>query len=264
MSDPFDVRRLFAPPEDAEPEPAPAEPVPSELGQAELMPPLKERHRRFVLEYIIDLNGRAAAIRAGYARGKAGGRASELLRRPEVQLAIREEMKEREKRLRLSGDRIIEEAMRIAFVDPGRIARWGPEGVELIDSDDLTAEDRAAVKWISVGGRKGARAQRFEMHDKLAALALLARMTGMITREPGRGRFAILAKTPDELAADQARREKTMAKLQRLVDAKAAALADAKFKAMQADDAARKAREEEKEEKEETEAVAAAGAMPKE
>ena len=35
-------------------------------------------------------------------------------------------------------------------------------------------------------------AQRFEMHDKLAALELLARMTGLLTRAPGRGRFALL------------------------------------------------------------------------
>ncbi len=145
-----------------------------------------------MLEYVIDLNGSAAAVRAGYARGKAGGRASELLRRPEVQLAIREEMKERDKRLRLTSARIIREAMCIAFADPSRIAHWGPDGVELVDSDDLTPDDRAAVKWISVGGRKGTHAQRFEMHDKLAALELLARMTGLLTRAPGRGRFALL------------------------------------------------------------------------
>jgi phage terminase small subunit len=163
-----------------------------EQQPAELIPPLRERHRRFVLEYVIDLNGSAAAVRAGYARGKAGARASELLRRPEVQLAIRDELKEREKRTRLSGDRIILEAMRIAFADPARIAHWGPDGVTLADSDDLTPEDRAAVKLISVGGRKGERAQRFVLHDKLAALHLLARMTGLLTRAPGRGRFAIL------------------------------------------------------------------------
>jgi len=157
-----------------------------------LIPPLSERHRRFVLEYVIDLNGSAAARRAGYARGKAGARASELLRRPEVQLAIREEMKERDKRLRLTTERIVGEAMCIAFADPTRIAHWSKDGVELVDSDDLAPDDRRAVKWISVGGRKGAHAQRFEMHDKLAALEFLARMTGLLTRAPGRGRFALL------------------------------------------------------------------------
>jgi len=187
-----------ASPDGAEPGAAPA----SQQQPPELIPPLSERHRRFVLEYVIDLNGRAAAIRAGYARGKAAGRASQLIRRPAVQLAIREEMKEREKRLRLSGDRIMREAMRIAFADPSRIAHWCEDGVTLKDSDDLTADDKAAVKWISVGGRKGARAQRFEMHDKLAALELLARMTGLLTRASGRGRFALLDQDDERARRD--------------------------------------------------------------
>jgi phage terminase small subunit len=159
---------------------------------ADILPPLKERHRRFVLEYIIDLNGRAAAVRAGYARGKASARACGLLRRPEVQAFLREELAAREQRTRVTGDRIIAELERIGFADPSRVAHWCADGVTLRDSDDMTPDDRAAVKWISVGGRKGAKAQRFEMHDKLAALELLARLTGLMTRQAGRGRFAIL------------------------------------------------------------------------
>ena len=127
-----------------------------------------------------------------------------------MKLAIRDELKEREKRLRLSGDRIIREAMRIAFADPSRVAHWGPDGVTLRDSDDLSADDKAAVKWISVGGRKGANAQRFEMHDKLAALALLARLTGMLTRAPGHGRFAILDEEADKRDANAILRERLM------------------------------------------------------
>ena len=192
-------------------------PAASPAGAVTVLPPLKERHRLFVLEYVIDLNGRAAAVRAGYSRSRASSRASELIRRPEVQAFIREEMKAREQRLRLSGERIMREAMRIAFADPGRIAHWGPEGVTLVESDDLTADDRAAVKWISVGGSKGATAQRFEMHDKLAALDLLARMTGMLTRPPRRGRFALLedAQQTDEAGYDA--KAELRARLQRIM-----------------------------------------------
>jgi len=189
--DPKDPSRAGAAVDD-EPRQERAAPLAATAASAELIPPLKERHRRFVLEYVIDLNGAAAARRAGYAPGKAGARASGLLRRPEVQLAIREETKARDKRLRLTAERIVAEAMCIAFADPGRIARWSEDGVTLVDSDDLAADDRRAVKWISVGGRKGATAQRFAMHDKLAALEFLARMTGLLTRGPGRGRFALL------------------------------------------------------------------------
>jgi phage terminase small subunit len=187
---------------------------------------MRERHRRFVLEYLIDLNGRAAAIRAGYAPGKASGRAWELLRRADVQAMLRAEMDARDERLRLSADRLRLEYARIALLDPRRMLRWGPEGVELIASDRLTADETAAVKLVSVGGRKGARAQRFELYDKLKALDALGRLMGVFTRGKG-GRFAL----PEDPEPD---RDAVMRKVERLIDAKAEALAEEKFAAMKA------------------------------
>ena len=190
------------------------------------------RRHRFVLEYVIDLNGAAAAVRAGYSRSKAGGRASELLRRPDVQTMIRAELQHRDERTRVTGDRVVRELARIAFADPSRIAKWGPDGVELVHSDDMTEDDKAAVKWISVGGRKGARAQRFEMHDKLAALEILARMTGVLTRGGGKGRSAMLAESDDERAARLEEQAAARVKLAKLIEGKAQYLAEQKFAAM--------------------------------
>lgn len=217
--DPHDNHPAAPDPCDRAPAAAPVSPpsAAQPSGAVIVLPPLQERHRRFVLEYVIDLNGRAAAVRAGYSRSRASSRASELVRRPEVQAFIREEMKAREQRLRLSGERIMREAMRIAFADPGRIAKWGPDGVTLAESDDLTADDRAAVKWISVGGRKGANAQRFELHDKLAALELLARLTGMLTRPPRRGRFALLEDAEDREEDGRDAKAELRARLQRIM-----------------------------------------------
>lgn len=186
---------------------------------------MRERHRRFVLEYIIDLNGRAAAERAGYAPGKAASRACELLRRPDVQAAVQQELKAREERTRVTGDRVILEYARIAFIDPSRIARWGPEGVELVPSDSIAADDKAAVKWISVGGRKGARAQRFELHDKLQALNALGRFTGVLTRGKG-GRNAL---PEDAMRDSKEAREALRAKVQRMIEARAEELAEQKL-----------------------------------
>lgn len=167
--------------------PADLEPV-DPLGSA-----LSDQQRRFVLEYVLDFNGTAAAARAGYSRGCAAQWAAHALRRPAIQAAIRRELKAREGRTRVTGDRIVAEVARIAFADPSRIARWSPGGVRLRHSDDLTADDLAAVKRISIGESKGKgnrRAQHVEMHDKIGALALLARLTGMLTRGP-RGGFGV-------------------------------------------------------------------------
>src|SRR4051794_28830268 len=49
---------------------------------------LTARQTRFVQEYLVDLNGTQAAIRAGYSRGSAAVEASRLLRNAKVFDAI--------------------------------------------------------------------------------------------------------------------------------------------------------------------------------
>ena len=50
---------------------------------------MKPLHLRFVHEYLVDRNGAAAAIRAGYSRRTARQIAYELLTRPDVAAAVR-------------------------------------------------------------------------------------------------------------------------------------------------------------------------------
>ena len=50
---------------------------------------MKELHTRFVHEYLIDRNGAAAAVRAGYSQHTARQQAYELLTRPDVADAVR-------------------------------------------------------------------------------------------------------------------------------------------------------------------------------
>ena len=51
---------------------------------------LSQRQEAFIEEYVVDFNGGQAAIRAGYGTAGARVRACELLKRPEVQVAIRD------------------------------------------------------------------------------------------------------------------------------------------------------------------------------
>lgn len=57
------------------------------------------QQRRFCDEYLIDLNGTQAAIRAGYSPRSAHSRANKLLRREDVQGYIRKRVVEKESRL---------------------------------------------------------------------------------------------------------------------------------------------------------------------
>lgn len=55
----------------------------------------KRRYRIFAREYLVDLNGKRAAIAAGYSKRSAEVTASRLLRKSRVQKIIRKLMKRR-------------------------------------------------------------------------------------------------------------------------------------------------------------------------
>lgn len=83
--------------------------------RGQTLTPLQER---FCREYIIDLEGKAAAIRAGYKAQTAKGSASELLQKPHVRAYI-EQLKARQfKRIEVRADNVLRELGCIAFVDP--------------------------------------------------------------------------------------------------------------------------------------------------
>jgi len=80
--------------------------------------------RLFISEYLKDLNGTAAAIRAGYSEKTAYSIASELLTKPEIREEIERLMQERQKRLGIEADEIIQHIAQIAFATPEDFGRW--------------------------------------------------------------------------------------------------------------------------------------------
>ena len=70
---------------------------------------LTPRQQRFVEEYLIDLNGTQAAIRAGYSAKSAGRQALELLQKTLVVSAVAQAQKGRSERLQLSADMVAQE-----------------------------------------------------------------------------------------------------------------------------------------------------------
>ena len=99
---------------------------------------LTPKQRRFVEEYLIDLNATAAARRAGYSEKTADRIGPELLGKTCVSNAIEAAQKKRSARTEVTQDRVILELARIAFLDPRKVFKWGPEGVTLLPSDGLT------------------------------------------------------------------------------------------------------------------------------
>ena len=68
---------------------------------------LTAKQQRFCDEYLIDLNGTEAAIRAGYSKKTAAVIASENLKKPNIKKYIEERMAEKEKDLIADQDEVL-------------------------------------------------------------------------------------------------------------------------------------------------------------
>lgn len=138
---------------------------------------MNAKRQRFVEEYLVDLNATQAAIRAGYSERSARMNGRRLLAYEDVREAVDRGRMELSERTGITMERVIRELERIAFADPRRVFKWGPDGVELIDSDSLTEDVAAIVSEVSESatGRGGVRIKRY---DKLKALELLGKHLG--------------------------------------------------------------------------------------
>ena len=142
--------------------------------------PLTPRQSLFVAEYLIDLNAKQAAIRAGYAKGSAADRGWELLHRcPPVMARLKEAMAERAQRTQIDAERVLKELARLAFADMRNYLTEGPNKTLVVRPlAQLSEDDRAALAEVQAEG-DAKTLRRIKLHDKRAALELLARHLGL-------------------------------------------------------------------------------------
>ena len=139
-----------------------------------------DKQKRFVEEYLIDLNATQAAIRAGYSLKDPGKHAYMILRTPAVRTAVDQAIAERSRRTGINQDRVVRELARAAFLNPADVIDLDGAAVR----KDASPEDTACIASVKVktttakGG--GTSTQReIRLCDKLKALELLGRHLGM-------------------------------------------------------------------------------------
>lgn len=130
---------------------------------------LTPKQERFCREYVIDLNGTQAAIRAGYSAKTANRIASELLTKLDIQARIGELAKTVQDKAEVSAERILRELMTIGHFDPAEVACKcnKPE-----DIPKLPEHVRRAISGWS-WDKEGRFVLKF--HDKQRALELLGK-----------------------------------------------------------------------------------------
>ena len=137
---------------------------------------MNEKQKRFVEEYLIDLNDYAAAIRAGYSPGY-----NKLMQFQEVREGIDKAIAERSKRTEISQDRIIRELARIAFANPSNIVNVKESTIkENVSEDDFAAVSSISMKKIPLENGKGNYCEcKVTLAGKKGALELLGKHFGM-------------------------------------------------------------------------------------
>ncbi len=146
--------------------------------------PLNPKQRRFVAEYLVDLNATEAAKRTGYAANSAGVTASRLLSDTKIAAAIAEGQARQLNRSDLTAARVLEELRRLAFADT---RAFFDESGNLRPIHELTAEQGSQLAGIEVI-KKNAEAgdghidvvHKIKLWDKTRSLEMLCKRFGLL------------------------------------------------------------------------------------
>lgn len=151
------------------------------------MKKLTPKQEMFCKEYIKDLNGAQAAIRAGYSEETAKEIASENLTKPNIKSRIQELMEKRSSKVEVSAEMVLRELVHLATVDlseaynpDGTIKplqeipepiRRAIAGFEQVEEFEGTGRDR-----VQVGYKK-----KIKFYDKTKALELIGKHLKLFT-----------------------------------------------------------------------------------
>jgi phage terminase small subunit len=138
---------------------------------------LTPKQRRFVEEYLIDLNARQAAIRAGYSPRTAEVIAHQNLRKLNIAAAIAEMQQARSKRVEITQDRVLLEIARLAFFDPRKIFDEQGQLLQITQFNDDSAAAIAGMDVIGVKSESGEvqYVKKIKFWDKNSALEKLSK-----------------------------------------------------------------------------------------
>ena len=148
---------------------------------------LNPKQQQFVAEYLVDLNATQAAIRAGYSPKTAGVQGFDLLRKPEIAAAIESLRNEHAKNTGLTVERVLTEAMRLAFFDIRKLTDAEGNPIPINQLDDDTA---AAIQGLELATERsrdedglGTLVRKYKIADKNAALERLFKHLGLFQKD---------------------------------------------------------------------------------
>jgi len=148
---------------------------------------LSDRIEKFCQGLVLGRTNCDAYLSAGYKaknNATASTLAGRLLKKVEIQERLEVLRAEAAERYKLIPNNVLMQTGAILNADMRNYMTWGPGGVELKDSNELTDEQAAAVEAISETVTLQGGTVKVTLHSKPKALELGAKLLNMISHKP--------------------------------------------------------------------------------
>ena len=140
------------------------------------MAKLTDKQRRFVAEYLLDLNAAAAARRAGYSAKTAEAIGHENLRKPQIAEEIHRQQRTMQEKLQVTKESVLEELAAIAQANATDFVTINANGLlNIKPTSQVPKEKLSAISCI----KYTANGIEIKLHDKVRALELLGKYLGL-------------------------------------------------------------------------------------
>jgi phage terminase small subunit len=146
--------------------------------------PLRDREEQFCRQIVLGKTQADAYINAQYkAKNKASANtlAQRLLRKVYIQSRIAALRVESAERYKLTPNNIMFQTGAILNADMRNYVMWGPGGVTIKPSTELTDEQAAAIEEVSETVTKDGGTVRVKLHNKAKSQELGAKILGMVS-----------------------------------------------------------------------------------
>jgi phage terminase small subunit len=141
---------------------------------------MNERQKKFVREYLKDLNASQAALRAGYSKNGAGQKGEALLKIVEIQRAVQSKLDKRAEKEDLDAQKVLAHIKRAVFTPMDKFITWSGGSVDLKDSTEIPPELQCLIEYIEENQNPTSHNIKFKLINRMKALELLTRHLGML------------------------------------------------------------------------------------
>jgi len=128
------------------------------------------KQKKFIKEYLKDLNGTKAAVRAGYSKRSAKQQGSRLLTNDDLLKELKTEIENLNKKTNIELESVLSELKTIAFSDITDYLDFDDNGIKIQDSKKIEKNKLRAIESIQISESKNENLKRLKLHSKVNAL----------------------------------------------------------------------------------------------